>query len=283
MMCDSIDFTVLYKSNQSELNSANSHSITDVKLGRHGEIVKCKQCGLIYTNTTPLFDLLNDYYKNMKDPNYLDEFECKTITFSKLYDKLREFNVKQGKVLDVGCGPGIFLKLFNDRGWEVSGVEPSLWARQHARERFNIHSVVGDMDEIDKDDKYDLIVIMDTLEHLFNPKELLFKVRKLIKLDGLLYITTPDIGSLVASALGRYWWSIISSHLFYFDRETIRHLLELTGFKVINIKTYGRTFSVGYWLSRLFRYVDIRIKISRLKMPLYVNLADQMEIYSGLV
>ena len=68
------------------------------------------------------------------------------------------------------------------------------------------------------------------IEHTPNPRQMLDRCRELLKPGGVLVVNFPDIGSWIAQAMGRRWLFLTSVHLFYFDRSTMRRMLESAGY-----------------------------------------------------
>jgi hypothetical protein len=69
-----------------------------------------------------------------------------------------------------------------------------------------------------------------------------------------LYISTPDIDSVLSKILRARWWGIQQAHLYYFSKKTLSRLLDSAGFKIITYSSYARVFSVSYWIKRLYGY-----------------------------
>jgi hypothetical protein len=94
----------------------------------------------------------------------------------------------------------------------------------------------------------------DVLEHLRDPGDAIELLKGLVEPSGLLYLTVPDAGSVVARLLGRRWWSILPMHMQYFTRSSIRRLLEDRGFVVEEIRSHAKVFSARYYAERLHGY-----------------------------
>ena len=87
--------------------------------------------------------------------------------------------------------------------------------------------------------------------------------RTLLKPGGVLVVNYPDIGSWIARVLGRRWLFLTSVHLYYFDRRTIRMILERTGYRVDTVRPHFQRLELDYilfrgailsqWLSRAAR------------------------------
>ena len=72
--------------------------------------------------------------------------------------------------------------------------------------------------------------------------------------NGTLYITVPDAGSVLARVMGRRWWSVLPMHVQYFSRQSLSRLLEAHGFRVRAVHSHPKVFSVRYYLERIGGY-----------------------------
>jgi SAM-dependent methyltransferase len=175
--------------------------------------LRCNDCELIYRDPA-----LDDAEKALLYERFRDydlRKETKEEYFARItslppgesenaekLDFLGPYLAEKGRVLDVGCGAGVFLYAFKQRnpGWEPFGCEPtadfSAVARQHG-----IRIVSEYLTPKTFDVRFDLITMIHVVEHLDRPLELLGVVRDYLKPGGLLYVECPsdqDIGFLAA-------------------------------------------------------------------------------------
>ena len=80
------------------------------------------------------------------------------------------------------------------------------------------------------------------------------EVSRVLTDDGLVVILTPDFGHLRARAMGKRWWGIQESHLYYFDRKTMAALLGSAGLRPEQIGKGCRVFTLRYWARQLRHY-----------------------------
>jgi len=160
-----------------------------------------------------------------------------------------------GTLLDVGCWLGFLLDEARVRGWRGVGLEPSQFASGHARDQLGLDIRQADLFGADLEPQaFDAVVMEDVLEHLPEPGAALDRVAGLIRSGGVLHLALPDAGSRLAGALGPRWWSVIPTHIHYFTRGSLRLLLESRGWKVLEVTTAPKAFTVGYYLGRLGGY-----------------------------
>ncbi|MFA5287048.1 MAG: methyltransferase domain-containing protein [Candidatus Omnitrophota bacterium] len=289
--CSSPNLKVVYRLNncRGSENFAMEYNISKdtLNLG-DSKIVKCQGCGFIQLMPKPDTGLLLELYGNMQDNLYLSEEEGRRRTAVSLLNKLSSYKAK-GRLLDIGCSAGIFLNEARKIGWEVCGVELSSWAIQYAREKFKLEIFKGELKEARFPDTYfDLVAMADSIEHLSDPSGCLNEIKRILKPDGIIYISTPDIGSMLARVAGKSWWGVKHSHLTYFDRNSISKILNGAGFRVLNFSSYTRFFSLNYLLTKLTGSLRLnsRVKIFLDKFPFIgrvifkINLGDQLEVYA---
>jgi SAM-dependent methyltransferase len=118
-------------------------------------------------------------------------------------------------------------------------------------------------------ERFDLIHMADVIEHLRDPRKALRHLQPLLKVNGVLVLTTCDVGSLSARLLGRSWPNFKREHLFYPDRHTIGRLLESEGFRVCSVEPAVKALSFSF-ARDYFRVYGPRAasKLAELSAPL---------------
>jgi SAM-dependent methyltransferase len=191
-----------------------------------------------------------------------------------------------GRLLDVGCSTGYFLNAAR-LDFATLGIEPSEWAAAFARNQLHLEVLTGTLENLDLPrEGFDVVVLNDVIEHLTDPRAALLRVKDLLRPGGLLYLVTPDIDSLSARLLRSRWWGLRPAHIYYFSPRTLRDLLHETGFEVELVKSYGRIFTWGYWLTRLKNYPRFVHRavggvVTTLQLEnklLYIDTRDSMEV-----
>jgi 2-polyprenyl-3-methyl-5-hydroxy-6-metoxy-1,4-benzoquinol methylase len=109
---------------------------------------------------------------------------------------LLKYRLPSARVLELGCAHGSFVALLRLAGYEASGVEMSPWVVEFGQKIFDVPIFVGPVETLDfPDGSFDVIALMDVLEHLFDPCETMAHCLKLLKPDGFLLIQTPQFRS----------------------------------------------------------------------------------------
>ena len=195
---------------------------------------------------------LNDYYSKKyyqeETGNYRKSYPAHEI--SHLRDRVshREFVINKivkkenGKLLDVGCGQGIELQFFHEKGWEVEGIDFSLSGMEDINpnmlkyaEKGNIYTLLDR--KIKNQNKYDVIWLKNVLEHVIDPIKLLKDLRKLINKKGCLVVTIPNDASDLQEhcyknkLIKERFWITLPDHLSYFNYDSIKNLGQYTGYK----------------------------------------------------
>lgn len=288
-ICGSERYEVLYKS-ENPAQKESKYLITEVFPGIPHEILSCIECGLIYARHIRSREELDSFYINMSDEEYKNEEKGRRISARKILNKLKKLK-KKGRILDIGCATGFLLDEAKVAGWEAHGVELSRWCVDYARDRLGMDIFCGSLKKAGfKDSFFDAVVLKDVIEHLSDPKETLLEIRRILKPDGIVCISTPDIDSLMSKMLKARWWGINQAHLFYFTKKTLSKLLVSAGFSPLKFTRHPRTFSFNYWVLR-FKHYSMPIygvlKFLADRTPLRnvlltINTADQIEVYAKI-
>jgi len=226
-------------------------------------IVQCKNCRLVYIN--PWIEDESLYAVNYftERNRYIERIDDFKPIFEDILEQIENYKDK-GKLLDVGCGPGLLLAIARDRGWDVAGVEISEWAAQYANEELDIPVVHGPLaaNSFSKG-SFDVIIANHSLEHMPEPNETIKILSGFLKDDGLLMIGVPNFGSLMAKFKKAKWASLLpDQHRWQFTPQTLSILLEKNNFQVIDI-----TFQNHDYIGRgLKRFILKNISLLALKL-----------------
>lgn len=158
------------------------------------DILKCKNCGHIFSSYQADQDY-GDYYGDEIEPS--DHFWWNKAHEKMYNDFCNKFIAnKSGRLLDVGCGLGYFVKKISSfPNWQVYGYEISEPAVEFARNKLGLKNIYGGKVEKSNFPKkyFDIIILWDVIEHIPNPHPLLSYLGSILKDDGLLFMHTPNI------------------------------------------------------------------------------------------
>jgi 2-polyprenyl-3-methyl-5-hydroxy-6-metoxy-1,4-benzoquinol methylase len=207
-------------------------------------LVTCDLCGLVFVGNLPtdeeltkLYDTETYHAQEMGDePSMLDGRATVNA------DLLTRHHTRPGRVLDVGCSAGHFLRVMKDRGWSTAGVELSTRSAEVARSR-GLDVVTGTLDDAPwPDASFDALTLWDVIEHLVFPGPVLDRAFQLLKPGGLLVMATPAIDGLYPQVSLRavkvtQWWGHPEPpyHLQQYSKASITDLCTRHGFTVSSI------------------------------------------------
>jgi len=211
------------------------------------DVIDCAMCG--FRHVVPLPDsraleavYRENYYRDEKPTFLAHAGEDQDWAELAQNDRLDAFERlvpgPRRRLLDIGSGPGFFLKTAKARGWQALGIEPSQQAARHARSLglevaegfFNAETAPGL-------GRFDAIQLNNVLEHVPDPAALLIEARELLEPNGVLCINVPNDYSPFqiaarASTTRTEWWVSPKHHLNYFDFDSLSCLLERLGFDI---------------------------------------------------
>jgi methionine biosynthesis protein MetW len=146
------------------------------------------------------------------------------------------------RVLDVGCSTGYLARPLTERGSVVVGIELDEGAAEAAREVCE-EVLVGDVETIElafPDGSFDVVLCGDVIEHLRDPRRFLERVRPLLRKDGRLVLSTPNVANWairLGLLAGRWRYTergiLDRTHTHLFTRRTLREALEDSGYRVV--------------------------------------------------
>ncbi len=240
--------------------------------GENYTLAKCHQCSMVWDNNPPREPTAiyqANYYQNEGGKggysDYLASMKMNSQTFrrrllaarKKLGGDVASATLRDRPLLlDVGCALGDCLLEAKKLGWENPlGLEVSQYAVEFARNR-DLLVFQGDLfNNPFQSNSFDLITLQDMLEHTTNPLSQLEAAYQLLKPGGLILITTPNVGGILAKILGSFWYHYKpGEHLTYFSFNTINLALEKTGFVQRESQATSKSLSVEYILDRLKYY-----------------------------
>ena len=208
-------------------------------------VLKCNHCSLIFVYPRPDHSELIGHYNEDYYVDWIGTQKDKRIRmWEKRLDKLKGFR-SGGRLLDVGCGEGLFLHLAKENGWQISGTELSSYAARYASNSLNVDIFYGEiLDAGFPGDFFDVVTMWHVLEHVKDPKAYLKEVRHILKPEGLLVIAVPNVNGMVMRIAYRIAkrrrLKLFSKeekelHLYHFSADTIRAYLEKTGFECLRL------------------------------------------------
>jgi SAM-dependent methyltransferase len=231
---------------------------TEELYGRAGPLVRCVSCGLVRQDPPA-----HAPYEDAEDPDYLAEEPGLRATFRKTLERIERHRRPPGRFLDVGTGPGLLVEEAAERGWDAMGIELSGWAVAEAQRR-GLDVRQQTLDDVDlQPGSVDAASLADVIEHVPDPLGMMRRLHGLLAPGGVVFLATPNVASVVARVLRRWWWSVLPGHIWLFSEATLVKLLHDAGFEVVETSTHPKTFSVDYYAGRLVGYSGAVGKVAR--------------------
>lgn len=203
---------------------------------RGARLVRCLDCGLVYTNPRPaLWVLMGSYEEEYSEAHEEPELLRQRQVMYRL--ELAEILRRRhgGRLLDVGCGTGEFLSLLRDH-FEVHGTDVSRHYIEQARSLYGLtHLSVGQLGEVGFDEGFfDVVQMRGVLQHVPDPLSQLREAFRITKPGGMLIISaTPNIASPAARCFrGNFRLLAPDQMLYDFSPRTLQALLAKAGFRV---------------------------------------------------
>jgi len=202
------------------------------------DILQCTACGLARAEAgsfDPNRYYTSDYFSGIHPDGYAD-YRGAESTLRQEFAHSVKFIRKccpAGRLLEIGCAYGFFLeeaRLYYD----VAGMEIAEEAAGFCRQRgLHVLTSVADENSLSRLGPMDVIVLLDVIEHLPDPRETLTLCGRHLKPGGIIAITTGDFASLYARLSGPRWRLMTPpQHLWYFTPESIRRLSGSLGLKL---------------------------------------------------
>ena len=263
--------------------------LRDIALGVPGEfhLASCDGCGLVYQNPRVRVDQLDRIYPDHYGP-HMREPELSRILRERgraarwvlsrwlgypavptddvrVVDRLRarwrarryqeEFPPWRGngRLLDVGCASGRFLRQMAEIGWTVAGVEFDATAAQKAR---SVTPAIFEGDPMDAPfapGRFDVVTAFHVIEHLPDPLGTLRRMLEWLAPGGLVIVEVPNVGGVGGRLFGRYWSGLdFPRHLTHFSPRTMRAMVERAGGRVVAVRHSSKPRYLIWSLQHLF-------------------------------
>ncbi|MCX6304285.1 MAG: class I SAM-dependent methyltransferase [Bacteroidetes bacterium] len=204
-------------------------------------IQQCEGCGFKFVNPRPDTDEIGRYYQS---DDYISHDAKKADIISLIYKFARVLSVRNkysivhqyashGKILDIGCGTGEFLKYCKSKGFDVTGIEPNEKAGDFAEKKNGIPILRSLTDLNSGKGSFACITMWHVLEHVHDLNETIETVKGLLQADGVFIVAVPNYKSWDAQEYGKFWAAYdVPRHLYHFNDSTMNQLVEKHGFKI---------------------------------------------------
>jgi len=209
-------------------------------------LLQCQKCQFAFTQETPLspsfFD--NRYDNKNFDPSYEVDSNRKELVLDEVFHLISQHQTDPGTLLDVGSFAGKLLKYAQNLGHSPTGVEVNPKLAQYSRDVLGFDVIQGKVQEVDiPSNSYQIITIIDVLEHLVGPKTILEKLSSALEPGGLLIIKVPNYNMQIvkqaiakklkisnAGIFGGY------GHINHFNIDSLQAIIQTLGLELVHTK-----------------------------------------------
>ncbi len=222
---------------------------------------RCPACKVVYLSPRPVPSELSRIYPPEYNPFHFNKIRNPIIRWGRQYTQkakasaIRKLLGETANVLDVGCGSCALLSLLKKLappGWRLYGNDMSEDALLQA-ENLGFEKIKGRFEEVETAQRFDLIILNQTIEHLDDPVKIIEKSAELLLPGGILFIETPCILGLDAKCFRRRYWGgyHIPRHWILFSPDALKSLLHQHGFRVVETKFLA---SPSFWIQSFHHY-----------------------------
>ncbi|MCX7820765.1 MAG: class I SAM-dependent methyltransferase [Brevinematales bacterium] len=221
-------------------NSLNYKKLTTIKSGELYFCINCKS-NFLYANISESFykeSYFDETYEAAYGKSYLDD-EQNIRNYSRRRLKIikKFIHKEKAKLLDIGSALGFFCDEAKNLGFIAKGLEISEYARTYAKNRFGIECY---KDLKDVQEKFDVITLWFTLEHIENPDSFIFSVSDLLNNNGILALSVPNgYGGFYRFNRKLYFQKRPIEHIFEPSIRGMKILLKKNNFKIKKIEIFG--------------------------------------------
>lgn len=204
-------------------------------------VVRCR-CGLVFVTPQPSRSVIEGAYGAEYYASWEGQGRCRARIWWERVQRVERLRVPPGRLLDVGCGTGDFLRVARARGWQGSGTELSPYAVRAAAAD-GLEVVGGELWEAGLPPAtFDVVTCWHVIEHVGDPRRLVREICRVLKPGGWLVLATPNVDDRIFRAAyhlarGRrpplFEADERELHLFFFSAASLRRLVESVGLTVV--------------------------------------------------
>ncbi len=200
------------------------------------DVYQCDECSLYFINS-PTDEEINSLYKNEYHNNIKNKLFETAKSKMRYARSLSQFNfikqtidLKNKDICEIGAFDGLLLSLFKKNNNNVFGYEINDDARVYAQKKYNI-----DLKEnfLESKSKYDIIILSHVIEHFKEPKEILIKIKSMLKKEGFIYIEVPNSPMPEECSYEMLMRYLNTEHIVNFTMDNLIKFVESANLKVI--------------------------------------------------
>ena len=206
---------------------------------------RCQQCALVFHSPRPRSHAIEQEYQHGYDAIFLKSAidPYRAPVFRSVLEHLSGYKTPPGQLLDIGCGAGEFAVLCRNIGWTCSGVELSQQAAEVAVRQGITMLPYSSLEDsggfVDDARQFDVITLINVLDHVCDPMSVLRGVHQMLKPGGLVVIRVPNanfhlsVRGVLKFLKAQHQQAF---HLYIYSPSTLENLLNSIGLKTLSVR-----------------------------------------------
>lgn len=217
------------------------------RTGRHSPLYACLACDFLFQRP--------DYHESEQQTRLDFEWHVAKLDEQRhrsqvILDQLAALHPRAISLLDIGCGPGVSVKLAKERGWQATGVEPNPYAVHYAQEHFGLDIINGYFQARLFSEPFDMVIVDNVLEHVADMHGFITATLTVLARKGVLFLAIPGrhhglIDTLFALTFPRHPKSLFFDndvHINHFSRRAMVRLLQPHDAVIVRERAAGEYF-----------------------------------------
>src|SRR3989344_2947990 len=212
-LCTSVRYKVAYQTQVPVFQHKVYESAGAAKKAKLGKVdlAVCQGCGFVFNAAldAAAMEYDKEYQNEQGNSEYFKDYLQNVVRL------IKKSVTKKEKVVEVGCGKGLFLELMRTHGLTVKGFDPTYEGNDKdiIKEYFSEHSAI----------QADLIVLLHTLEHIERPFEFLQMIARANGNRGKIFVEVPNFDWITKKEA---FWDIFHEHCNYFTRRSLASMFK---------------------------------------------------------
>lgn len=211
------------------------------------DVYQCDECSLYFIDS-PTDEEINSLYKNEYHNNIKNKLFETAKSKMRYARSLSQFNfikqtidLKNKDICEIGAFDGLLLSLFKKNNNNVFGYELNDDARVYAKKKYDI-----DLKEnfLESKSKYDIIILSHVIEHFREPKEILIKIKSMLKENGFIYIEVPNSPMPNECSYNMLMRYLNTEHIVNFNMDNLIKFAESADLKIVRSEYNNYNISI---------------------------------------
>lgn len=216
---------------------------------RDYRLMQCLLCGFFFRNPTYTEKGLDRAYNRGTYAKFLtgDYSGERRELYGYIYDQIdlggRTAHFSRKRLLDFGCGVGLFLDFMRSKGWDPHGFDFASDCIELGKRNFGLENIrAGSLDEKTFDGDFDAVSLISVAAHLTDPMDTFRRIHRILRPGGVLLIWTVNASSYTHRTHGPRWGGFTPNHVVFFDPDSIVNALSKAGFAKVEFGYDERQF-----------------------------------------